>query len=133
MFALDKIDSSPFSGLPTNIAALTELKQLPQWVAWKYEDRGGPKPTKPPIDPHTGRYASCDKPATWGTYEQAERRAIDDGLAGVGVVLSDDDNLTGYDFDNCFTRAGRLKPWAFEILGHGETTGKSARRGKASA
>jgi hypothetical protein len=102
-------------GLP-DLPALNELKKLPQWVAWKYEDRGGPKPTKPPVNPHNGLAASTDSPGTWGTYEQAERRAKKDSLAGVGFVLTEDDNLTGYDFDNCFTRKGRLKPWAFELL-----------------
>ena len=91
-----------FSGLPDGIPALEELKSRPRWVAWKYEQRKGPKPTKPPIDPHTGEYASTDKPATWGTYGEAEARAISDGLPGVGYVLGDGDgDLTGIDLDGC--------------------------------
>jgi len=119
-----------FQGLP-DFPALNELKRIPQWVAWKYEDRGGPKPTKPPMNPHvSGGYASCDNPASWGTYEQAESRAKEDSLAGVGFVLSEDDNLTGYDFDNCFTQKGRLKPWAFELLSHGETYAEVSPSGR---
>src|SRR5262249_60933600 len=44
------------------------------------------------------------------------------GLPGVGFVLSDNDNLTGYDFDGCRNpTSGTLKPWVQEILSHGET------------
>src|SRR5262249_56009839 len=119
MISANEISDQPrFSGLPADIPALEELKRIPQWVAWKYEHRGGPKPTKPPINPHNGGYASCDSSATWGTYEQAERRARENGLAGVGFVLSEDDNLTGFDFDKCYTPAGKLKPLAFYLFTH---------------
>ena len=50
--------------------------------------------------------------------------------AGVGLVLSEDGNLTGYDYDNCFTRTGRLKRWVFEILAHGETYAEVSPSGK---
>jgi RecA-family ATPase len=131
MISANEISDQPrFSGLPTDIPALEELKRIPQWVAWKYEHRGGPKPTKPPINPHNGRYASCDNSATWGTYEQAERRAREDGLAGVGFVLSEDDNLTGFDFDKCYMRAGKLKPWASDILSHGESYAEVSPSGR---
>ena len=39
--------SLPFESL-THIPA--ELRALPQWVCWRYENRNG-KTTKPPIDP----------------------------------------------------------------------------------
>src|SRR5262245_16643409 len=83
--------SSGFAGLP-EIPALNELKKIPQWVAYRLPD-------KIPINPHTGQYASTDNPGTWGTFEQAVNRVRDDGLSGVGFVLTEDDNLTGYDFD----------------------------------
>src|SRR5262249_24074652 len=93
-----------------------------QWVAWKYEDRGGPKRTKPPINPHTGRRASNADPAHWGTHEQATARAQADGLPGVGFVLIGDDNVTGIDLDNVRNpNTGKIKPWAREILDYGET------------
>jgi hypothetical protein len=120
---------SGFAELPNN-AAIAELKAIPQWVGWKYKDRGGAKPTKPPINPHTGGLASTDNPATWGTCEQAESRAKIDKLAGVGFALSEKDNLTGYDFDNCFTRKGRIKDWLADILVHGETYAEVSPSGK---
>ena len=124
-------NAAQFSGLPDNVPALDELKRVPQWVAWKYEDRGGAKPTKPPITPHTGRYASTDNPGTWGTYERATNRAIADGLPGVGFVLTQDDGYLGFDLDHCiFPHSGKVKPWARKILDLGETYQKSAHPGK---
>src|SRR5262249_58016007 len=81
----------PFTGLPRDVAALNELKAIPQWVAWRYEARGGSKPTKPPVNPHTGGYARCASPATWRAYEQAERRARAGSLPGVRLRSSDED------------------------------------------
>ena len=104
--------------------AIAELRCHPQWVAWKYRDRGeGKKPTKVPVNSHTGTNAATDDPFTWACYEQAANRAKADRLAGIkGFVLSDDDNLTGYDFDNCRNPdTGHIRPWAREILSHGET------------
>jgi hypothetical protein len=74
-----------------------EMLEERRWVAWRYEERGG-KPTKVPIDPRTGEYASTTDPKTWGTHADALRRAADSGLAGVGFVLGD--LWVGIDFDN---------------------------------
>lgn len=42
-----------------------DLLAHPHWVGWRYEQRAGQeKPTKPPIDPATGDYASSDNPTT---------------------------------------------------------------------
>jgi hypothetical protein len=102
--------------------AITKLKSRRQWVAWKYEDRGGPKPTKPPINPHTGDYAKSNDPQTWGSYEEAPARASNDGLAGIGFMLAEKDNLTGYDLDHCRNpKTGKIKPWAAEVVRLAET------------
>jgi putative DNA primase/helicase len=70
-----------------------------RWVAWRYETRdGNPKPTKVPVDPHTGERASTTDPKTWGTYAKATMRAAKGNLAGVGFVLGD--GWLGIDFDN---------------------------------
>src|SRR5271163_1982581 len=81
-------------------AALKELRALPQWVCWRYEQRGD-KLTKPPVNPHTGRGASHSNPTHWGSYEQACKRAGRDKLPGIGFVLTADDGLTGIDLDEC--------------------------------
>src|SRR5262245_59238568 len=109
-------DYPPFVGLPDHPAVL-ELKSRPRWVAWRYEIRNG-RTTKPPVNPHTGGFASCSNPATWGTYPQAEQCAMEHGLPGVGYVLGEDDgDLTGIDLDKCRDpRTGKLKPWAQQII-----------------
>jgi hypothetical protein len=108
-------ECAPFTGLP-DLPALAELKSRARWVAWKWEERDG-KPTKPPVNPRTGSYASTSNSSTWGSYEQAARCAVERGLAGVGYVLGDDDgDLTGVDLDDCIHPSGKIKPWAREIL-----------------
>jgi hypothetical protein len=46
-----------------------EIKELRQWVSWKFEKRDG-KPIKVPYNP-AGGPASCSDPATWGSFEEA--------------------------------------------------------------
>lgn len=42
-------------------------------------------------------------------------------MAGVGLILTDDDNITGIDLDDCVTDSGSLSDVAAEIIGYGET------------
>ena len=76
----------------------------PRWVAWKYVWRKG-KWTKPPINPRTGAMASVSDPMTWGTFADALACMKEHGLAGVGIILSadDEDDLAGGDLDHCVT------------------------------
>ena len=46
------------------------LRERPQWVCWRQEQRNG-RPTKVPYDVKTGRKASSAGPATWTTFEEA--------------------------------------------------------------
>lgn len=110
-----------FNGLP-ELPAIMELRQHRQWVSWKEEVRAGSaKPTKPPISPHTGRYASHSAPKDWGTYDAAVARSKKDGLPGIGFVLTEADDITGIDLDHCIRPDGTLEPWAAEIVALGET------------
>ena len=60
-----------------------ELRTLPQWVAWRTEERDG-KPTKVPYDPkQPTRKASSTGPATWGTHRQALAVLDADGIGFV--------------------------------------------------
>lgn len=111
---------APFAGLP-DLPAIEELRQHRQWVAWKIEIRNG-RPTKPPVSPLTGYGASHSSSGTWGTYEQAVQRAADDGLPGVGFVISDKDEFTGADLDKCRNaETGELEAWAAAVLALAET------------
>jgi hypothetical protein len=105
-----------------DIPAIARLKSRAQWVAWKYVDRGGPKPTKPPFQAETGMPASVNEPRHWANYHQAVMRAKRSRMEGVGYVLSADDGLTGIDLDNCRDPdTGELAAWAQEIVDLAET------------
>lgn len=110
-----------FSELP-DIPAIARLKSRRQWVCWRYEDRGGPKPTKVPYQPGNGFKASVSTPHHWGTYDQAVARAERARMDGVGFVLADDDELTGIDLDHCRDEnTGDLSPLAQRIADLAET------------
>jgi len=89
-----------------------ELRALPQWVPWRVEIRKG-KPTKVPLNPHTGKRASSTDAATWGTYRQALATLDADGI---GFVFSADDPYVGVDMDNCLSATGALHPAAWQIV-----------------
>ena len=85
-----------------------ELKQIPHWVLWKW-------PTKAPLNFRTGNNAKVDDSSTWGTFDQVMEKYHAGGFSGVGVVLTEEDNITGTDFDNCLMD-GKPKDWAVEPL-----------------
>jgi len=94
----------------------TAIHVRPQWVGWRYETREGKK-TKVPIDPHTGRRAKTNDPATWSDYETALAAVAKYGLEGVGYVFSADDPFTGIDIDDCRDpETGVIAEWAQEII-----------------
>lgn len=110
-----------FSGLPDDIPALTELMGRRQWVAWRYAERDG-NLTKPPLNVHNGYGASHSDPATWATFEQACQYAMSNNLPGVGYVITDDDEYTGADLDNCRDpETGEIDDWASDIVALAET------------
>ena len=80
-----------------------ELKDLPQWVLWRYQTiRGKDKPKKPPLQIN-GKAASVSEPQTWTTYAAAIN-ALDtqpDRYQGIGLMLQG--GLVVIDLDNCLT------------------------------
>jgi putative DNA primase/helicase len=82
-----------------------ELKALPQWVC-----RGA---NKIPLNPRTGKAASCVDPSTWGTYAQA--RAKLHCCAGLSFALSENDLYCGLDLDGCLTD-GNLSAFAADMI-----------------
>jgi putative DNA primase/helicase len=93
-----------------------ELTERPQWVLWRYEERGG-KMTKIPYT-DTGHRASSTDLMTWtscamavGAYERGD-------YEGIGFVFSSADPYTGIDLDDCRDpETGEIAPWAQKILG----------------
>jgi putative DNA primase/helicase len=77
-----------------------ELRERPQWVVWRYEERDG-KRTKVPYRPQEPtRRAAADDPATWASFEQAIRVLDRERAEGVGFVFGDDP-FAGIDLDGC--------------------------------
>lgn len=93
-----------------------ELRKLPQWVGWRSEMRAD-KWTKVPYDPHTGRRASSVDPSTWGYWDVAMKRAIDDQMDGIGFVFAKGGGHVGVDLDHVRDpETGGLEDWALAMI-----------------
>lgn len=98
---------------PENIPP--ELRELRQWVCWRYEERDGKK-TKVPINANTRHEADVTDRSQFSTFQQALtafRRH--QGLDGIGFVFTDDDPFCGIDVDHCIDQ-GVLSEQAQNIL-----------------
>lgn len=112
-----EIDANSAPHVPEQYANVPQfLKDLPNWVVWKYETRDG-EPTKVPYDVSTGRRAEADNPNTWSTFEQAVEAAdVLNGkdYEGIGFELMGTD-FAGCDFDGVL-RDGVAEPFTLDIL-----------------
>jgi hypothetical protein len=98
------------------ITGTQNIRDLAQWVCWRYEERGG-KLTKVPICPHTVELAAVDRPETWGTYEEALRASNEHDHDGVGFVFTEVDLYAGIDLDKCRNpETGEIDDWAREAI-----------------
>jgi hypothetical protein len=77
-----------------------ELRERAQWVCWRYEDRGGTKPTKVPYSPWRGTAAAVDNPETWCGFDQAVSALATGAFAGIGFVLTAEDPYAFIDLDD---------------------------------
>lgn len=103
------------SALPTRDDLPDALLAREQWLCWREQVRDG-KPTKVPIDPHTGTYGSATDPETWGSFATARECAVEDE-DGIGFVFTDDDPFVGVDLDDCrVPETGTTLDWATEIV-----------------
>jgi len=76
------------------------LRELEQWVCWREEERDG-KPTKIPVTPRAGGFASSTESETWAGFEAALDYTETEHADGVGFVFTDDDPIVGIDLDDC--------------------------------
>jgi len=96
----------PYSNIPQ------ELKDLRQWVCWRYEHRSGDKPTKVPTT--IGGYdASSTNPRDWYAFDEVVENAHK--FDGIGFVFSKDDPYCGIDLDDCLAD-GEPKQWSRVIV-----------------
>lgn len=79
-----------------------EMRPYRQWICWRYENRGGEKPTKVPYQPMTGQLASVTDSSTWCTFDEAVAVATRENspYSGVGFVLTKNDPYTFIDLDD---------------------------------
>lgn len=74
-----------------------ELRLLPQWIVWRYEETMAGKPTKVPYDPKSGRHAAVNDPATWADFDTVMQAA--NKWDGIGFIFTKSDPFTGIDLD----------------------------------
>lgn len=102
--------------MPEMDAFPSVLTARDQWVCWREMERGG-KPTKVPVNPHNGNFASATNPDSWGSFEEA-RAYLDGGSAdGLGFVFTADDPVVGVDLDDCrVPETGTTLDWAAAVI-----------------
>ena len=84
-----------------------ELRELDQWVCWRYEDRGAQRPAKIHYAARGGA-ASASDPATWASLAAARAGVVSGGFDGVAFALSDGDPYCGVDLDDCLDESGEF-------------------------
>src|SRR5258707_1254418 len=97
-------------GVYTRAAIEDELRALPQWVVWRYDQDEQGKPTKVPYIARAARVpqkAKTNDPGTWATYDQAQalyeqsqREGWKKPYDGVGFVFNHN-GIVGIDLDHC--------------------------------
>jgi hypothetical protein len=82
-----------------------ELLDCPQWVCWRYVDRGeGRKPDKQPVNPRNMANAGIHWANTWAPFEVAYEVYTQHGhrrVHGIGFVLTPKDPYVAIDLDAC--------------------------------
>lgn len=93
-----------------------DMRAMPQWVLWKYEQREcGDKPTKVPYNPRNRRGASSTDQSTWGTFDEAIKAYYRGGFTGIGFMFAS--GFFGIDIDGCRDPiTGQIDPLALEIV-----------------
>ncbi|MGE5371703.1 MAG: phage/plasmid primase, P4 family [Solirubrobacterales bacterium] len=90
-----------------------ELKQFPQWIHWRGEwDEKSGKLNKIPQQAILGGNAKVNDPSSWCDYETAVKEQRESPLPfGLGFVLTEEDDIIGFDFDHCIDENGKIADW----------------------
>ena len=111
---IPKIKTPNYQNIPD------ELKTIPNWVNWRYENKPGrDKLTKPPLNPIGLQYAKPNDPATWGTFGSVCGNLYNHPDIGIGFHLGTPDRPTGYmgiDLDHVMTDGRITDTAALEIF-----------------
>jgi KaiC/GvpD/RAD55 family RecA-like ATPase len=96
------VETPPAALAPIFDAMPAELKALPNWLVWRYE-QGPNKQLKIPYRPNDPkRRASATDPATWGTYDQAVSAFLFCSWDGIGFAPQGS-GIAAVDLDDCVT------------------------------
>jgi primase-polymerase (primpol)-like protein len=122
------VNARPARTLVDAHAIPADLKQFPQWVAWRRELRQD-KWTKVPVDARTGRNGSSVDPTTWATFDVAlAAYQAQPDYDGIGLVVTADLGLVGVDLDHISDHADDAAGIIDTLNSYTETT-PSGRRG----
>jgi len=88
------------SGVPSADVLPETIVSMDQWLCWRIQERNG-KPTKVPVNLHTGTFGSTTERDSWTGFEEARTYASDGAADGVGFVFTDEDPVVGVDLDDC--------------------------------
>jgi hypothetical protein len=101
-----------------------ELRALPSWLVWKYEQHDGePKPRKVPYCVGGGRrfgqQGSDRDRASLATFDAACAAVAMGGFDGIGFALMPEFNIVAQDFDKCVSAGGKVKPEVAALVAGG--------------
>lgn len=104
----------PFPKLPAI------LKQIPNWIQWKLEERDG-KQTKVPYVVGTNRTAATNNPSDWHGFKTAIANVSTiNASEGLGFVINGkaaELGLVGFDIDGCRKpENGEITEWAYRLI-----------------
>lgn len=103
-----------------------EIKNLPNWVLWRFEERDE-KLTKVPHTPQNRKADSTD-PHTWSAFETAKRAYDKGGFDGIGFVLTPP--YVGTDCDKCLDEDGSITDEAKDVIDQLSTYSEISPSGK---
>jgi hypothetical protein len=91
------------------------LRELKQWICWKYVPKEIGKPGKLPVQVN-GRNASTTDPKTWSSFDEALAAfEHNQQFAGVAFVFAAQDPFVGIDLDDCLDENGHFI-WGDDIV-----------------
>src|SRR5208337_2202904 len=99
----------------------SELRDIPRWVAWRWElrpdSKGELKWTKPPINPLDGHATDATDKRAWMTFDEAVKLSRECG-DGIGLALGNEgkEQLVGIDLDKCIDEHGTIAEWAAKLV-----------------
>ena len=93
-------ENNEWASIENPVGVPSAFVAVDQWICWREEERDG-KPTKIPVTPGTGGFASSTDHETWTDFETALEYAENDEADGLGFVFSEDGPFVGGDLDDC--------------------------------